>query len=394
MQQVRPPIWFIYGITVCGILANTLLTPNVPDILADLGQPEGRAGILVASAALPGVFIAPIIGVFADRWGRRPVLLPCMVIFGVAALLSSVAPTFPLLIGARLIQGIGSAGLINLAVVLIGDHWSGYQRTRLIGHNSAVLTVCLALVPSLGGLIAEWSSWRWALACGGIALPMALAGVWILPARRPDHIRSLRDQLDGARRAISDRVALAIVGTGFLLFVVVFGVFLTALPVHLEQEFGLGPGARGLVLSAPAIGSTFSAINLARFRARFGLRPMLVGASALVSVAALGVGIAPTVTAVVVASVVYGLGDGSLIPNLQDAANTASPPSQRAAVMAAWVSAVRLGQTVGPITAAALFAATSTEFTMLVGAALFAVVAVFLAVGPISEEEIERAGAA
>ncbi|MFV0260032.1 MAG: MFS transporter [Acidimicrobiales bacterium] len=394
MHHVRPPLWFIFGVTVCGILANTLLTPNVPDILADLGQPEGRAGLLVASAALPGVFIAPIIGVFADRWGRRPVLLPCLVIFGLAALASSMAPSFPLLIGARLIQGVGSAGLINLAVVLIGDHWTGMERTRLIGHNSAVLTVCLALVPSLGGLIAEISSWRWALAFGSLALPMALAGFWVLPAHRPTEARSLRDQLAGARRALSDRVALAIIGTGFLLFVVVFGVFLTALPVHLEQEFGLGPGARGLVLSAPAIGSTFSAVNLARFRARFGLRPMLVGSSVLVSIAALGVGVAPTVTAVVVASIVYGLGDGSIIPNLQDAANSASPPSQRASVMAGWVSAVRLGQTVGPITAAALFAATSTEFTMVVGAALFALVAVFLAVGPISEKEIARAGAA
>ena len=45
---------------------------------------------------------------------------------------------------SRLLLGFGSAGLINLAVVMIGDNWSGADRTRMIGRNSAVLTTGLA----------------------------------------------------------------------------------------------------------------------------------------------------------------------------------------------------------------------------------------------------------
>ncbi|MGA7096438.1 MAG: hypothetical protein WB245_02600, partial [Acidimicrobiia bacterium] len=63
--------------------------------------------------------------------------------------LAALAPTFNLLLLARLVQGIGSSGLVNLAVVLIGDHWSGVERTRLVGRNSAVLTIGLAGLPLL-----------------------------------------------------------------------------------------------------------------------------------------------------------------------------------------------------------------------------------------------------
>jgi MFS family permease len=88
---------------------------------------------------------------------------------------------------------------------------------------------------------------------------------------------------------------------------------------------------------------------------------------------------------VVVAMVIYGFGEGGVIPALQDVASSVPPPEQRASVMAAWVSAVRLGQTVGPVGAAALFALYSTSIAMIVGAAIFAGVAVLFAVGPIDD---------
>jgi MFS family permease len=73
--------------------------------------------------------MAPVVGVLADRYGRRAVLVPCLVGIGTFGLISALAPTFELLLLAWLLQDIGAAGLINLAVVLIGDHWTGIERT-------------------------------------------------------------------------------------------------------------------------------------------------------------------------------------------------------------------------------------------------------------------------
>ncbi|MEZ5215937.1 MAG: MFS transporter [Ilumatobacteraceae bacterium] len=213
------------------------------------------------------------------------------------------------------------------------------------------------------------------------------------PGRPVGEARTVGEQVRGAVEAVRHPIILTVVVAGFLLFVVIFGVFLTALPVHLENEFGLGPGARGLVLSSPAIGSTVAAWNSARVRARVPIRLVLAGSSVLIAIAAFGVAVAPAIGVVLVVSVIYGLGDGTAIPALQDVATSAAPASQRASVMAAWVSAVRLGQAVGPIGAAALFGATSTTLTMIVGAAIFAVVAVVFVLSPLDDERLAAAQA-
>ena len=202
--------------------------------------------------------MAPVIGVLADRFGRKRILLPCLVLFGIGSVAGALAPNFTLLIVARLVQGVGGAGLINLAVVLIGDHWTGLDRTRLIGRNSAVLTGALAVLPSFSGFLAELVNWRLSIAVGAVAFPVAVVGWLRLPDHRPDGGRTLRRQLREASQLIRQPVLIFVFLTGFGLFVVIFGVFLTALPVHLEDQFGLGPGARGLVLSAPAIGATLT----------------------------------------------------------------------------------------------------------------------------------------
>ncbi len=145
----RPPLPLIYALTITGVLANTLVAPVVPDILDDLGVSQSSAGLVLSAATLPGIVLAPVIGVLADRFGRREVLIPCLVLFGVAGTLNALAPSFTVLLILRFMQGIGSAGLVNLAVVLIGDHWEGVDRARTMGHNAAALTTALAILPPL-----------------------------------------------------------------------------------------------------------------------------------------------------------------------------------------------------------------------------------------------------
>ena len=140
----------------------------------------------MAAGTLPGIVMAPVIGVLADRFGRRAVLVPCLAAFGVFGLLSALAPTLRHARSSlRLLQGLGSAGLINLAVVLIGDHWTGLERARLVGQNAAVLTVSLAVFPPLGGLLTELGGWRLSFAPYALGLATAVLICRRLDANRP-----------------------------------------------------------------------------------------------------------------------------------------------------------------------------------------------------------------
>ncbi|MDH3754694.1 MAG: MFS transporter [Acidimicrobiia bacterium] len=387
----RPPLLFIYAVTITGILSNALVSPAIPDILEDLGVDDSRAGLLVAFSSMPGIFVAPVIGVLADRFGRRAVLVPCLAIFGAFGLVVAAAPTFEVLLAARLVQGVGSAGLINLAVVLIGDHWQGVERTRLVGRNAAMLTVGLAVLPLVSGTLTQFVGWRAAMSIYAVGLVTAVVGWRVLDQSKPEVVDGFREQIRGGATMIRRPVIAATLVSGFFLFVGIFGLFLTNLPVHLEDEFGLEAGWRGAVIASPAVMSTLAAFNLGRIRSRFGLRSILVASGMTFVIAFPLMGLAPSVAVVVLASSIYGLGEGLFIPTLQDVATSAAPTEYRGAVVAIWVSAVRAGQTVGPLLVVGLAGVASSSAIFVWGTVVAVIVLSIQILGPIDDDAMARA---
>lgn len=379
--MARPPLLVVFSITVSGILGNTLINAPLPDIVAAFGRSDSAAGLVVAAATLPGIVVAPAIGLLADRFGRRVVLLPCLVLFGIAGVAAAFAPTFGVLVALRFAQGIGSAGLINLAVVLIADCWDGHERARLIGWNAAVLTVSVAVLPAVGGLLAAIGGWRLAFAPFAIALLSAAAVArWV----HVPHVSSgmtLRQQVHGAAVVVRSPVVLGSVLYGTVFFILTFGLMLTVLPLMLEQRFGLSVGLRGLVFVAPAAGATLVAFNMGRLRRRFGARNLLVVGALLFAAGYAAMGIVPVLALVALGAFVHGLGEGGTIPTVQELVASAAPQQSRGAVMAVWVGAARTGQTMGPLIAAPAVAAIGFSATYAMGAAVALMLAAVTFVG-------------
>ncbi len=378
----RPSLQLIFTITLTGILNNTLVTPAIPDILEDLDVPSGMSGILVAAGSLAGIVLAPMIGLLADRFGRRIVLVMCLVIFGTFGLGGALAPTFELLLVSRFFQGVGSAGLINLAVVLIGDHWAGLERTKIVGRNSAVLTVGLAALPLLSGTITELVGWRAAFSIYTLAFGTA-AWVWLsLERYRPADPPTLREQLSGAGEVVRTPVIAVSILAGFFVFVAVFGLMLTVLPVYLAERFGLGASARGLLISLPAITSTLSAFNQGRIRSMMPTRTVVVGSALGLVAAFLTLGLGGSVLVVAVGALIYGASEGALIPTLQEVNVSAAPEDHRGAAVAFWVGAARLGQTGGALIAGVGIAVIGSQTTLIVGSSVAAAIVLIGWFGP------------
>ncbi len=381
----------VYAVTITGILSNSLLAPAIPDILEHFDKPDSSAGLLVAVGSIPGIVVAPLIGIMADRLGRRAVLVPCLLVFGVFGLVAATAQTFTVLILARLAMGFGSAGMINLAVVLIGDHFPNpVERTRAIGRNSAVLTLGLAIIPLTSGLVTDVAGWRWALAIYSLSVASGLAAFVMLDRSRPAAVGSIRDQLGGAGIALRNPVIITTLVVGVLLFALVFGVFLTVLPSHLENEFGLSAGWRGAVIAVPAVPSTLMAFNLGRLKSRFGRAVTILACALGWAIAFTVIAWAPLLGILLLGTVLYGLGEGGLIPILQDAAVGEAPSEHRGAIVAVWVSSARLGQTIGPLAAGLILAGASTTAALWVGAVVAATLAVGLAFSPLARREAPR----
>jgi predicted MFS family arabinose efflux permease len=277
--------------------------------------------------------------------------------------------------------------LINLAVVLIGDNWIGADRTRLIGRNSAVLTIGLASIPALSGAITQASSWRVTFGIYTVALGTAAAAWTILDGRRPENPPRVREQFGEALLILRRPILRASILGGFLVFIAIFGLFLTVFPLHLADVFGMEAGARGLVISLPAVTATLASYNLGRMRTLTSPRTVVIFSAVVLIVAYMMIGLTTTLIVVVIATLIYGTSEGFFIPLLQDVTLEDAPDDHRAVVLAVWVGFARFGQTIGPLLAGIAVGLLGTGPTFVVGSGIAVLILLIGVFGP-----FQRAG--
>lgn len=122
------------------------------------------SGYLLAAAAS-----APVWGKISDIFGRKAIILAANVIFMAGSLIAALAVSAGMLIGARVIQGIGGGGLVILVYVCIGDLFSMRERPKYYGIIGMVWAFASGVGPIVGGAFTEKVSWRW---CFYINLPL------------------------------------------------------------------------------------------------------------------------------------------------------------------------------------------------------------------------------
>ena len=129
-------------------------------------------GYLLAFAAL----LVPA-GRLADAVGGRRVFLAGAAVMGIGSLIAGVSPSFGVLVGARVVQGIGAALLVPAAFALLAESFSQRRLATAVGWYGAAQGIGLALGPVVGGALADLLSWRWIFF---LSLPVILLAVGLL----------------------------------------------------------------------------------------------------------------------------------------------------------------------------------------------------------------------
>jgi EmrB/QacA subfamily drug resistance transporter len=105
------------------------------------------------------MFLVPF-GRIADIQGRKRIFTYGISVFTVAALLSGLAPSAPVLIGARILQGLGSAMIFGTGLAMLTSAFSARERGRVLGFNVAAVYTGLSLGPFVGGFLTQNLGWR------------------------------------------------------------------------------------------------------------------------------------------------------------------------------------------------------------------------------------------
>jgi EmrB/QacA subfamily drug resistance transporter len=148
------------GLSMFGAaIDQTLVAAALPAIARGLGQVERVSWIVVAFLVATTV-AAPVHGRLGDAFGRRRMLLVALGMYGLGAVLCSVAPSLDALVLARIVQGFGGGGLISLSVALIGEVVPPRERGRFQALIAGIFACASALGPVLGGVLTEFLGWR------------------------------------------------------------------------------------------------------------------------------------------------------------------------------------------------------------------------------------------
>ncbi|MET7461540.1 MDR family MFS transporter [Nonomuraea sp. NPDC005501] len=157
------------------ILNETIMINAIPRLMGALHITEQTAQWLSTAFMLTMAAVIPISGWFLQRVSTRRAYTTAMGLFLIGTALAAVAPTFEVLLGARIIQASGTAVMMPLLMTTLMQVVPEAERGRVMGNVTLAISVAPAMGPAVSGVILQFGSWRLLFA---VVLPIAAVITW------------------------------------------------------------------------------------------------------------------------------------------------------------------------------------------------------------------------
>jgi MFS family permease len=345
-------------IVACGLsyfLALAMLTPVIPHYVEDeLGNGKVAVGIAVGAFAFGAIALRPFAGRIGDRMGRRLLIVGGAAIVAVSTACYGLVPALWWLVLARIVTGIGEAAFFVGAATMITDLSPAERRGEAVSYWSVAVYGGLAFGPALGELVRGDNRYTltW-LVSGGLALLAAVLGLGT---------RDIERAVDREPTHLINRAAL-LPGTVLFLGLIPLAGFTAFLPLYVDR---LNVEAGPIFL---LYGVLILVIRIAGARLPDQLGGRRSGSIAL-ALAAIGIGIVaawPSLTGLVVGTVVFACGMSLMYPALLLLALQRASDDDRASVVATVSSFFDLSQGVGAFICGAVAALTGNRGAFAAG---------------------------
>ncbi|MGW3345902.1 MDR family MFS transporter [Nonomuraea rubra] len=173
--RTPPVIRLLVLATFVVILNETIMINAIPRLMTALNITEQTAQWLSTAFMLTMAAVIPITGWFLQRVSTRSAYVTAMGLFLLGTALAIVAPTFEVLLGARIIQASGTAVMMPLLMTTLMQVVPESDRGRVMGNVTLAISVAPAMGPTVSGVILQFGSWRLLFA---VVLPIAALIAW------------------------------------------------------------------------------------------------------------------------------------------------------------------------------------------------------------------------
>jgi MFS transporter, DHA2 family, multidrug resistance protein len=197
------------------VLDTSIANVALPHMAGTLGASQEEATWVLTSYLVSSAIVLPISGWLSTRFGRKRFYMVCVALFTVCSLFCGLAPTLPILILARILQGLGGGGLAPSEQAILADTFPTHQRGQAFALYGMAVVAAPAIGPTLGGWITDNFNWHWIFF---INLPIGIISL-VLSNRMvedPPYLVKARAQANPIDRM---GLGLVAVGVGCLEFV-------------------------------------------------------------------------------------------------------------------------------------------------------------------------------
>ena len=325
----------------------------LPNIAAEYGVSHAGAAIVVAAFTLAYGLFQIFYGPIGDRFGRLRTVSIATAIVSIGSIGSAFSQNLDWLVALRFLTGIGAAGIIPVSIAWIGDHTKYEDRQISLGNFITFILLGQIFGPSLGGALAELSSWRTAFYFFSIAffIMTVILSAFDLRYRKLSESNAAPSfTLNPVRTYVSifkNSWCRTILITVFLEGALFYGSF-AFVGAWIQSELNLSYMTIGLLLSGFGLGGILYTISIRKFQAILGEVGFIATGTVILFIFLMGLTITDSIALVGLWCILGGFGFYMLHNTLQTKA-TEMYPKARGTAISVFAMSLFSGQAIGTI---------------------------------------------
>ncbi len=199
--------------TFMEVLDTSVANVSLPHIAGSLSAGVDESTWVLTSYLVSNAIVLPLTGWFSALFGRKKFYMYCVVVFTLSSLLCGMAPTLPLLVLFRVIQGAGGGGLQPISQAILVDSFPRRKQGMAMAMYGMGVVLAPTIGPTLGGWITDSYSWRWIFF---LNVPVGIASLLMTSVLIADPPNMIRKSFKQGLKIDFIGLGLLAVGLGFL----------------------------------------------------------------------------------------------------------------------------------------------------------------------------------
>ncbi|MEB2282550.1 MFS transporter [Lysinibacillus xylanilyticus] len=362
-EKVNVSVWCIVSLTSIPLimtLGNSMLIPVLPKLEDKVGITSFQSSMIITSYSVAAIFLIPVAGYLSDRFGRKIVILPSLILALIGGLIAGFASwkmddPYAMIIAGRIIQGIGAAGAMPIVLPLVGDLYQEDDEkiSSTLGIIETSNTFGKVLSPILGSIFAAF---LWFLPFFSISalslISIVLIFFFVKAPKDDDEPLKFKEFLRNTKKVFKEegKWLYTVFLNGALVMLILFSM-LFFLSENLEKVHDIKGIKKGFVLAIPLLLLCIASfISGRKIKGNLGRIKKIIIASLIAmsaSIVFVGFTSKKLILLLVVTSIV-GIAIGALLPALDTIITDNIRKELRGTVSSFYSSARFIGVAAGP----------------------------------------------